>query len=226
MPNMLISPISNDPFKIQLYRPAHVYLDSGNLQMTSFVKERVTQNKTYFRGYGKDPYVYVASKSSDGKLKFGGAAFVAASEEEFDKATKLEGAVVGSLDDAPGGGRIVTFNRPDKTFFHVRYNPGFALVHKLGHLGYVVPDFDNKLAWYTDNFDFVPSNVVYHWDFSNMDVLTFMHLDLGEEHSDHRSFFMQRGKPHIKKMFVHHTSFEVADFDTQLIGHNWLVKKR
>jgi hypothetical protein len=106
-----------------------------------------------------------------------------------------------------------------------RHHPGPALVHKLGHFGYVVPQFDSELAWYTGNFNFVPSNVLYHWDFSNMDVLTFMHLDLGEEYSDHHCFFMQRAEPEVKKTFVHHTSFEVVDFDTQLIGHEWLAKK-
>lgn len=106
-----------------------------------------------------------------------------------------------------------------------RYHPGPALVHKLGHFGYVVPDFDRELAWYTDNFNFVPSDILYHWDFSNIDVMTFMHLDLGEEYSDHHIMFMQRAEPHVKKTFVHHTSFEVADFDTQLLGHEWLGKQ-
>ena len=126
MPDMLIPPISNDPSKVQLARPTHVYFEHPDLdkfrkfaQDFGFVEERVTKDKIYFRGYGRDPYVYVASKSRDGKPRFGGAAFVAASGEEFNKAAKLPGAVVGSLDGAPGGGRIVTFSRPDKTFFHV-----------------------------------------------------------------------------------------------------------
>jgi len=106
-----------------------------------------------------------------------------------------------------------------------RYHSGPALVHKLGHFGYVVPDFDNELSWYTGNFNFVPSDILYHWDFSNMDVLTFMHLDLGDEYSDHHCFFMQRAEPHVKKIYCHHTSFEVADFDTQLIGHEYLASK-
>ncbi|KAM0326745.1 hypothetical protein ACHAQA_006618 [Verticillium albo-atrum] len=55
--------------------------------------------------------------------------------------------------------------------------------------------------------------------------MTFLHLDLGNEFSDHHSFFMQRAEPHVKKAFCHHMSFEVADFDTQLLGHYWLAKK-
>ncbi|KAH7014746.1 Glyoxalase/Bleomycin resistance protein/Dihydroxybiphenyl dioxygenase [Ilyonectria destructans] len=269
MPDMLIPPISNDPSKVQLARIGHVYFEHPDLDKFKefakdfgFTEEHITRDRIYFRGYGNDPYIYVASRSKDSKPRFRGPAFVAESQEEFDKAAKLDGAVIDSLDDAPGGGDIVTFNRPDNTFFHVvfgqkeretspreptatheqqgpyngafdkprrgrfqRYRHGPALVHKLGHFGYVIPDFDRELAWYTDNFNFVPSDVLYHWDFSNLDVLTFIHLDRGEEYSDHHCFFMQRAEPHVKKTFLHHTSYEVADFDTQLIGHDWLAKK-
>ncbi|KAJ4856759.1 hypothetical protein T069G_10127 [Trichoderma breve] len=264
MPDMRIPPISNNPSKVQLVRIAHVYFEHPDLEKFSefakdfgFVEVHRINGRIYYRGYGRDPFIYVASQSPDGKPRFRGPAFVAASQDEFDKAAKLDGAIIGSLDEAPGKGQIVTFNRPDKTFFHVIYgqeeritsaqepsaiheqlgpfnkpfekprrgkfqrcHEGPALVHKLGHFGYVVPDFDAELAWYTDNFNFVPSDILYHWDFSNMDVLTFMHLDLGKEYSDHHCFFMQRAEPRVKKTFLHHTSYEVEDFDTQLIGHN------
>ena len=128
MPDMLIPPIVNDPAKVQLARPAHVYFEHPDLDKFrrfaadfGFVEERVAKDRVYFRGYGRDPYVYVASKSKDGKQRFKGGAFVATSQEEFDKAAKLEGALVSSLDDAPGGGQIITFNRPDNTFFYVVY---------------------------------------------------------------------------------------------------------
>ena len=268
-PAMRIPPINNDPSKVQLARPAHIYVEHPDLDQFAkfavdfgFVEELRTEDCIYFRGYGKDPYVYVASRSKDGKPRFRGAAFVAQSQEEFDKAAALPGARRGSISFAPGGGEIVTFNRPDDTYFHVvygqkereperqeptathedvgplnrafekprrgrfqRFHSGPALVHKLGHFGYVFPDFDNELAWYTGNFNFVPSDILFHWDFENIDVMTFMHLDLGEEYSDHHCFFMQRAEPHVKKAFCHHTSFEVADFDTQVLGHEWLANK-
>jgi hypothetical protein len=99
------------------------------------------------------------------------------------------------------------------------------LVHKLGHFGYVHREFDTELKWYTDNFNFVPSDILYHWDFSNIDVMTFMHLDRGDEYTDHHIFFMQRAPPEVKKTYLHHSSYEVEDFDTQLIGHQWLAKQ-
>lgn len=128
MPDMLIPPISNNPSKVQLARIAHVYFEHPDLvkfasfaEDFGFVVAQKSKDKIYFRGYGIDPFVYVASQSKDGKQRFGGAAFVAASQEEFDKAAKLDDAMVSSLDGAPGGGKIITFNRPDETFFHVVY---------------------------------------------------------------------------------------------------------
>ena len=63
----------------------------------------------------------MATKSKDGNPKFGGAAFVAKSEEEFEKAALLPGATPSGLADAPGGGKMITFTRSDDTQFHVVY---------------------------------------------------------------------------------------------------------
>lgn len=126
MPNMRLPTVTNSPAKVQLARVAHVYFEHPDLEKFrdfardfGFVEEQVTEDTIYFRGYGRDPYVYVASKSKDEKPHFRGAAFVAASQEEFDKAASMEGAKAGSLEDAPGGGKILTFERSDDTLFHV-----------------------------------------------------------------------------------------------------------
>jgi hypothetical protein len=289
MPDMLIPLISNSPSKVQLVRLSHVYFEHHDLSKFAkfaldfgLVEAHRSGSTIYFRGYGKDPYVYVATKAKEGRGKFGGAAFVAASQEEFDKATKISGGVMRDLDGAPGGGKIITFHRPNDTFMHVvfgqeermvdidhipsgthvsqgpyntpfekprlgeyfwryniwkwvfdrfplgkfqRYHEGPALVHKLGHFGYVCKEFDTELEFYTGNFNIVPTDVLYHPKFSNIDVLTFMHLDLGKDWSDHHIFFLQRAPPEVRKTYIHHSSYEIADFDTQLIGHEWLAKK-
>jgi hypothetical protein len=128
MPDMLIPPISNNPSKVQLARIAHVYFEHPDLNKFAefakdfgFIEAQKTKDRIYFRGYGKDQYVYVATKSKDGKQRFRGPAFVAASQEEFDKASKLPGATMSTLDDAPGKGEMITFNRPDDTFMHIIY---------------------------------------------------------------------------------------------------------
>lgn len=106
-----------------------------------------------------------------------------------------------------------------------RFHPGPALVHKLGHLGYIVGRFEEEFTWYTNNFNFVPSDVQYQPDKEDMDVITFMHIDLGDTYSDHHSLFIARGAPGEHDR-MHHTSYEVENFDTQLLGHEWLASKK
>lgn len=125
-PDMRIPSIVNTPSKVQLARPSHIYVDHPDLDNFckfaadfGFIEASRTKDCVYFRGYGKDPYCYVATRSKDGKPRFRGAAFVAQSQEDFDKAAKMEGARRGSIAYTPGGGDIITFNRTDDTYFHV-----------------------------------------------------------------------------------------------------------
>lgn len=271
IPPMPIPDVHNDPSKIQLIRLGHVYFEHRNLKDFQrfakdfgFIEERRIGNTIYYRGYGKDPYVYVASQSETRSSRFLGPAFVAKDEENFEKATKLEGAIVKDISHAPGGGRLVTIPRPNGTFMHVvygqdereiktdevpskivesqgpfnepfkkgrlgvfqRFKPAPALVHKIGHLGYICCEFDQELEFYTTNFNFVHSDILSHDKFGWVDFMTFMHLDLGEEYSDHHVLFLSRAPPGTTKTSMHHTSYEVADFDTQLMGHRWLEQQK
>jgi len=105
-----------------------------------------------------------------------------------------------------------------------RFQPGPAMVHKVGHYGYISSTFDEDMAFYLNNFNLTPSDILYEPSLPDLDVLAFLHLDLGAEYSDHHTFFMQRAAPG-QQTAVHHCSFEVADFDTQLLGHQWLADK-
>ena len=49
----------------------------------------------------------------------------------------------------------------------------------------------------------------------------FWRLDRGKERVDHHSFFFYEGP----KFHPHHASFETHDFDTQVLGHDWLREK-
>lgn len=190
LPPSSIPVVENTPDKVQLSRIAHVYVEHADLEsFTKFAKdlgfvEAARKGQTiYYRGYGRDPYVYVASQSSTRSSRFLGAAFVAKDEENFEKAAAIPGATRKTL-DAPGGGDMVTFTRPNGTFFYVVYGQterdiekspptathksqgpfntpfekprkgqfqrdGPALVHKLGHYGYVCKELDTELAFYT-----------------------------------------------------------------------------
>ncbi|BAE54542.1 unnamed protein product [Aspergillus oryzae RIB40] len=58
-------------------------------------------------------------------------------------------------------------------------------------------------------------------DSTGRDITTFLHLDRGSELVDHHCFFFFEGP----RSHVHHSSFETHDFDTQVLGHDWLRSK-
>jgi hypothetical protein len=128
VPKMLLPSVKNNPSKVQLERLSHVYFEHADLKKFEkfavdfgFVVAERKGDTIYFRGYGVDPYCYVATKSKDNKARFIGGAFVAQSQEEFDKASKIDGAKIKDLKDAPGGGKIITIARPDDMFLHIVY---------------------------------------------------------------------------------------------------------
>lgn len=106
-----------------------------------------------------------------------------------------------------------------------RFTRGPALVHKLGHFGYITKKFDEDVEFYTSNFNFVPSDILTNAA-GNEDQNCFFHLDLGEEYVDHHCFFLARAPAIFPETRMHHTSYEVDDFDTQLMGHDWLLQKK
>ena len=269
---MSIPDVKNDPSKVQLVRLGHLNFEHPDLEVFTkfakdfgFIEEKRIDDTIYYRGYGRDPFVYVATQSKSGKPCFKGPAFVAKNQEEFDKACKIAGAKVKDLADAPGGGKLCTIPRPNDTFMHVvygqnerdfnpsdppptathevqgpyngpfekrrcgefqRYHEGPALVHKAGHFGYVCKEFDEELEFYTSNFNLVHSDILSHPLMKDIDFMTFMHLDLGKEFSDHHIMFMSRAPPDVAETYIHHSSYEISDFDTQLIGHEWLAKNQ
>jgi len=117
-----------------------------------------------------------------------------------------------------------------------RFKPGPAAVHKLGHYGLCVKNFPAQVDWYTRNFNLMPTDILYVPDANAKnaemtegedspkpagvkDVAIFCHIDRGQDLVDHHTFFMSSNKT----AHVHHCSFEVHDFDTQNLGHQWLA---
>lgn len=263
-----IPTIHNSPEKVQLARVSHVYLQHPDLKKFEvfaadfgFVETGRDGQTIYYRGYGRDPYVYVASQSESNQKSFDGAAFVARTAEDFEKAIKLPGAVTLDISKALGGGQAVSIPTPGGSLIHVlwnqkereippthvsathinkydfnaslekhrkgqfqRFQPGPAMVHKLGHYGFITAAFDEDVHFYTSTFNFTPTDVLWAPGNEEVDVLTFMHLDLGPEYSDHHTLFLQRAPPE-KKTAMHQCSFEVEDFDTQALGHDFLLSK-
>jgi len=80
-----------------------------------------------------------------------------------------------------------------------------------------VQNFDKQWQFYLQNFNLVPSDWLYveTEEGKKKDVALFAHIDRGEDYVDHHTFFMSTNPT----SHVHHCSFEVHDFDTQLLGH-------
>lgn len=124
------------PKKIQLARIAHVYykykpedVDAARMFMEDFGFFEVKRAgpRTYFRGYGTEPFV-LCVEATTGESEFGGAAFAVDSLEELERAAQILPKEANATEvydlhdkkDAPGGGKCVTFYDPVDGFpFHL-----------------------------------------------------------------------------------------------------------
>ncbi|EIT83398.1 hypothetical protein AO1008_00396 [Aspergillus oryzae 100-8] len=103
------------------------------------------------------------------------------------------------------------------------FTPGPAAVHKLGHFGLCTGKFEELVHFYTTTFNIVPTDFLYvEKDGRRKNVALFAHIDRGDDYVDHHSFFMSTNA----SSHVHHCSFEVHDFDTQKLGHQWLTDEK
>ncbi|KAE8154285.1 Glyoxalase/Bleomycin resistance protein/Dihydroxybiphenyl dioxygenase [Aspergillus avenaceus] len=210
-----------------------------------------TADEAWFRGYGTDPYVYYARR---GEKKFLGGTFEVESYGELEKAARLPTAgEIREVTDAPGGGHMVTVfdlegfpvnlmhgqtaaepgeyptsivvnnesEKPRVRKFQ-RFTPGPAAVYKLGHYGLCVQKFQEQVDFYTRTFNLVPSDILHvDKDGQKNDVAMFAHIDRGTDLVDHHNFFLSANAT----SHVHHSSYEVHDYDTQHLGHQWLAGK-
>jgi len=222
------------------------------------VKTSDDGQRMWFGGYGPDQYVYFAQAGSEKKFLGGtfqvesmadlekAAKIAGAGEIEEMKEAPGGGHII-TLHDPEGfpinfiygqepppkrdlPTKVIVNDETDKPRVRQfnRFTPGPAAVHKLGHYGLCVQDFDKQLEWYTGNFNLAPT------DFLNVplpdadskgtngkqkkDVAVFAHIDRGDDPVDHHTFFMSSNPT----SHVHHCSFEVHDYDTQHLGHQWL----
>jgi hypothetical protein len=118
--------VTNSSSKIQLDRISHVYFEHPDLEAFDqfalhfgLVEAFRDEDVILYHGYGVDSYCYVAKHSRTGSPSFGGGAFVARTQSDFDKATALDGATVSDLSPFPGGGKRVTVKTPSGFYIHV-----------------------------------------------------------------------------------------------------------
>ncbi|KAJ5198603.1 uncharacterized protein N7498_007720 [Penicillium cinerascens] len=219
---------------INLVRISHVYYTHRDINKArqfledfGFQEVKRVGKDTYYRGTGFEPFVYCAREGDEDE--FGGAAFTVESEEDLEYASRtLPGASkITEFTDAPGSGLYVTFRDPADNFpFHLVYGQKChddvktfpPLKFNFGTLA-CVTNFAKAFEFYTTRFNFKPSDLVY--DGNGRDITTFLHLDRDSEKVDHHCFFFFEGS----KSHVHHSYFETHNFDTQVLGHDWLRHK-
>uniref|UniRef100_A0A093V2A5 Metapyrocatechase 2 n=1 Tax=Talaromyces marneffei PM1 TaxID=1077442 RepID=A0A093V2A5_TALMA len=223
--------------QIRLVKLSHMRYQHPDLEnITTFllnfgmeVAQR-TEDEIWFRGYGSDQYVYYARK---GPKEFLGAAFQVERYQDIEKASQLPTAgEIQEMKDAPG----VTYgtsrisreaiinheNEKPRALKFQRFDPGPAAVHKLGHFGLCVQPFQEMVDFYTVNFNIAPTDFLYlEKDGEKQNVAMFAHIDRGQDLVDHHTFFLTSNPT----THVHHCSFEVHDYDTQHLGHQWLAKQ-
>jgi catechol 2,3-dioxygenase-like lactoylglutathione lyase family enzyme len=127
--------------KINLVRIAFVGYKHKNIDAArafyedfGFYEVKRVGNRTYYRGFGTEPFVLRADSAEEDA--FDGPAFVVESFEDLERASKTlpDATDIYDLEDAPGGGKCVTFKDPvDGWPFHLVYgqtanapdDPGF-----------------------------------------------------------------------------------------------------
>ncbi|KAH8893629.1 Glyoxalase/Bleomycin resistance protein/Dihydroxybiphenyl dioxygenase [Thozetella sp. PMI_491] len=137
--------------------------------------------------------------------------------------TKVEGKAITLADKLNDDGFVqnMAHNKPRVGEFR-RFDLGPSPVHKLGHYGFSVPasKFEETRDWYISVVGVTPTDSLYDPE-TGQDKLSFLHIDRGLEYVDHHSFFLGATAENLPAV-IQHCSFEVNDFDTQCVGHDFL----
>lgn len=106
--------------KIKVVRLSAVHYQHPQLEKATgffedfgFVEARRDDGRIYYRGFGIDPYVYIAEQSPSSKRAFIGGIWTVASREDLQTAAAHPSASAIQQSDAPGGGEIVTLKDPN-----------------------------------------------------------------------------------------------------------------
>lgn len=248
--------------RIQLLKTAfvvynHVDLDKAREFLVDFGLQVAFERpgeEIYFKGYGTEPYVYVARKAD--KSSFGGAAYVVDSPAELEKAQKAPGAsAVTQLEERAGGGQQVTLTDPFGHKVHLisgweeKEKEPMELERLLvnyedekprkGRFQRFKPGAAPVHRWghYGVTYPEGEYQTIYDWYTQTLSLATsdivykgdnpitcFFHIDRGLEYADHHAFFFKKAKP-AEALTVAHAAFEVHDFDVQQLGHDYLTSK-
>ena len=225
-------------------------LDRQEAFLTDFGMVRADRTKTalYMRGTDAPHHIHVTEL---GEPRYVGIAVHAASLEDLDRVAHLPGASKIEDIDEPGGGKRVRLQDPDGYQVEVvhgmatlppiavarpavnsgndklrrkgelfRIERGPSHIKRFGHFVIMSKNFDKALGWYRETLGFRCSDDVYAGETTHI-VGSFNRLDRGDDYVDHHAFFCIRGD----KSGLNHLSYEAADIDDIMVGHEHLQTK-
>jgi catechol 2,3-dioxygenase-like lactoylglutathione lyase family enzyme len=227
-------------------------LDKTENFLTDFgmVRAERRPNKLFMRGANDSPCLHVSVKGDTPKLLSVG--FTASEAADLDAAAKLPGASAIEAIDGPGGGQRVRLQAPSDYSIDLvygiapaarreirapfKYNhaterqrpntmqragAGPSDIVRMSHVALYVLDVPEAVAWFTTNLGMLVSDYV---DVPDSDQLaaTFLRADRGDVPTDHHTLALI-GNP---KKTIHHSSYEVLDYDALQRGQNWLVSRQ
>jgi catechol 2,3-dioxygenase-like lactoylglutathione lyase family enzyme len=225
-------------------------LDQAEAWLTDFgmVRAERTRSALFMRGTDPAHHIHVTELGAPGHV---GLAFHAASADDLAKLARLDGASPVETLDEPGGGQRVRLKDPDGyqvevvhglqklppiaverpannrgsdrlrragTLFRLATGP--SRVKRIGHGVIMTRDLSRALAWYRETLGLLCSDDVYADDKANL-VGSFNRCDRGDEFVDHHVFFCIKGE----RVGLNHLSFEVADVDDVMVGHEHMRAK-
>ena len=223
-------------------------LDRMEAFLVAFGLQRAarTRDALYMRGTGRDHHVHVTHA---GDPAFLGLAFWADAAADLRTLARATGTHVEMLDE-PGGGQVVRLSDPDGRQIDVvhgiepldplplRIHPplntgaarprvdilqrvptGPAQVKRCGHAALKTTDLAAVAGWYQQTLGLLISDDIY-LDTPEKPVGRFLRCDRGDDPADHHTLLIIEA-PEAK---LGHVSWEVADFDDLMAGHDHLVR--
>ncbi|GFF94844.1 hypothetical protein IFM53868_07722 [Aspergillus udagawae] len=203
------------------------YQHPNLIDITAFLQDfgmymaKRTANQVWYRGYGTDQAAELPTGSAIKELTDapGGGYLVTVTDPEGFPVNLMYGQQLAKPGPYPESLVFTTEVEKPRIRRFQRFEEGPAAVYKLGHYGLCVKDFPEMVAFYTTTFNLVPTDFLHVGEGSQKkNVALFAHIERG---ADYYTFFMSTNRT----SHVHHCSFEVHDFDTQKLGHQWLAKK-
>lgn len=203
------------------------------------------------KALGGDQGVYVAEQGEADSLV--GFAFEVENRSDLDRAITELGATEVAKLDLPCGGQYVTLIDPDGnevSLVHgaarvaagelepemkintpgtkVRFgknqidrNFGPARIWRIGHIGLFVKSYAASSAWYREKLGLIGSDVYNIPGQPRAQIVGFHRMNKGDEYVDHHVVALMQDE----RGGCHHVSFEVLDYEAQLVTHSYLKTK-